>query len=193
MSDFSYLTKAAEESEEIPVAQLGAMVVRFREAEKEVAQLEEDLKNAKERFNQVSQIDIPQLLLQNGLSEIRLSTGEKLRVSQEISASVKDIDLFRDFVNERGDEDILKTTLTLGKTPHEIVDKVRRMLMEQFELMSEITTTVHPMTLKKYIKEICGIGTEDAEERLGDRYVPMQELPEFIRVFSYFKTSIKNK
>lgn len=192
MSDFDHLL-GHEDQQEIPLDQLKKLVDRFRKADKEVNELEEKLKVAKEIFNQVSQTDIPQFLLQYGVSGVPLSTGEMLRIKQEISASVKDIDSFSDFLTERGDDDILKTNIKVGKVPTEIAQKIAQMLVETYGLSADIERSVHSMTLKKYVKELCGIGMENAEERLGDRYVPLQELPESVSVFTYFKTTINKK
>lgn len=190
---FDHLLEHSTTEVELPLAKLQAMVGRFQQIEAELVRLELETKVTKERFNQISQVDIPNLLMQYGLSEIKLASGEKLRVTQELSASIKDMDSFSEFVTERGDDDILKSMISLGKIPAEVAEKIQRVLLEQFDLMADISRTVHPATLKKYIKETCGIGMEDAEDRLGERYVPLQELPSSIGVFTYFKTTIKKK
>lgn len=192
MSDLSHLLDH-EQEQEIPLDHLAQLVERFRFYEATIEKLEALLKEAKENFNAVSQVDIPQFLLQYGVSGVPLRSGEMLRISQEISASVKDMESFSEYVTERGDDDILKTTINVGKVPTEIAQKIQRLLMETFDLSADVNRTVHPQTLKKYVKELCGIGMENPEERLGDRYVALQELPEAVSVYTYFKTTIKKK
>lgn len=194
MSDLSHLTDyLSNEPQEIPLDVLSKLVTRFRKDQERVAKAESELKEAREAFNQVSQVDIPQFLLQFGVAGVPLSTGEMLRVDQKVSASVKDIDDFAEFLTARGDDDILKTTFALGKLPIEVVRKIQKLLIDNFDLSPDIARSVHSATLKKYVKELCGIGMENPEERLGERYIPLQELPESVSVYTYFETTIKKK
>lgn len=192
MSELDHLLGHQEE-QELPPNQLARLVSRYRVLDEEVKKLEHELSEAKEAFNEISQTEIPQFLLQYGVSGVPLSTGEMLSIKQEVSASIKDMPAFAEYVTERGDDDILKTTMVLGKVPAEIAKRIRVLLLQEFDLSADIAQTVHPQTLKKYVKELCGIGMDDPEDRLGDRYVPLQELPDYVSVYTYFKTSLKAK
>lgn len=172
---------------------LHSLVKLYDEQAEAVAEAETALEVAKKAFNKTALEDIPELVLSTGLSELRLSDGRKLVVKEEISPSVKDATAFAAFVTERGEDDILKTTMQLGKLPENVIKALKRLLAEQLDLYPEITQSVHPMTLKKYIKEICGVGLEDPVARLGERYVPMCDLPNCVSVYRYYKTVIKNK
>lgn len=194
--DLSFLQADAQYSDGLAstaLERLQRLVIRFEEEANEVEALEEKLAEAKKRYNKTSMEDIPEVLLGAGLSELRLADGRKVVVKEEISASVKDSTAFANFVKGRGDDDILKTTMVLGKLPDNILSSLKRLLAENLDLYPEVNQTVHSATLKKYVKEITGMGMENPAERLGERYIPMQELPECVSVFRFFKTTIKNK
>ena len=190
-NDLSHLMEALGTGDEKgALERLEALVVRYKREESEVEELEEKLKRAKERFNRTKQQDIPEVLLQNGLSEIRLKSGEKLRVTQKVSASIKDVEKFAAFLEARNDDDILKTVFELGKVPAEVLSIMKRTLAEQFEVYPKVKQTVHPQTLAKYIRELCGVGVEKRED---EEFLALQDLPESVSVFVYYDTAIKNK
>lgn len=194
--DLSYLQEDAKQTEglaESSLERLQRLVNLYDEQLAAVEETEAAFEAAKKAFNKTSMEDIPEVLLGSGLSELRLADGRKVTVKEEISASVKDAPAFAEFVTERGDEDVLKTTLQLGKVPDNVLSAIKRMLAEKLDIYPEVTQTVHSQTLKKYIKEICGVGVEDPAQQLGDKYIPMHELPEFINVYRYYKTTIKRK
>lgn len=150
---------------------------------------EEALEAAKKNFNAISQVSIPELLGQYGLSEIKLASGAKVTVTLEVSPSVKDMPAFVKFLEERGESDIVKTDLSFGKLDQSILKMITRMLAERLELYPEVKSGVHPMTLKKYVKELCGIGLKEPNERC----IPLQDLPDCISAYTYNKTTIKEK
>lgn len=194
--NLNFLKEDAKQNDglaESALERLQRLVKLYDEQLAAVEEAEAAFEAAKKAFNKTSMEDIPEVLLGSGLSELRLADGRKVTVKEEISASVKDASAFAEFVTERGDDDVLKTTMQLGKVPDNVLNALRKLLAEQLDLYPEISQTVHNQTLKKYIKEICGVGLENPEERLGARYVPMHELPEFINVYRYYKTTIKNK
>lgn len=168
-----------------PVVLLGNLITRYKETQKKIAYLEDELKAAKESFNQVSQREIPELLIQNGLSQIQLSTGEKVTVKQEVSVSIKDMEEFAAFLAKTGNEDILKTSIQVGKLPQEILEKLRALMYDAFALEPQISYTCHPQTLKKFVKELCGIGSD------APGSIPLQDMPPCASVYTYFNTVIK--
>lgn len=188
--DLSYLVADADSVDITDsLAQLNQLCTEWREAKLAVEEAEAALNAAKKHFNAISQDSIPQLLLQHGLSEIKLSDGSKVRVTQELQPTVKDMDRFVAFLESRGESSIVKTEISLGKLDSSVVKIIRRLLAEQLDLYPDIRATVHPMTLKKYIKELCGIGQQNVDERC----IPLQDLPDCVSAFTYYKTNIKDK
>ena len=190
--DFEHLMDDAEnglvEDKLTQIAQLAAFQLKYEE---QLAMLEAQAKEVKAKLLKISQEELPQLILGTGVSRVRLADGKEISVTQELSASVKDMRAFSKFVAERGDDAILKTTIELGKLPDNVIKAIQKWFADTLNMMPDINRTVHAQTLKKYVKELCGVGMEGAEERLGDRYIPLGQLPDYISAFTYYKTKIK--
>ena len=194
MSSLDFLKADAAVKEEFggsALERLQLLVNEYDTLADKIERAEQVLKELQTAFNKVSMEEIPSLLGGAGLSEIRLADGRKVTVKAEISASVTDPGAFAQYVTDRGDDYLLKTTMELGKLPDNVLSALRKLLATELELYPEIKQSVHPQTLKKYIREITGAGKEDPEAALGDRYVPVHELPESVSIFNYFKTTIK--
>ena len=191
MSEFEHLQKhAAEVADETQAAdtlvRVSQLVEQWLEAKAEVDRLELELSEAKGRFNQVSQKDIPEALLTTGLSEVRLADGKKVIVTDEVYASVKDYDLFSEFLDKRGDSAILKTTIELGKLPKPILKKLVKVIYDDFGILTEAIQKVHPATLNKYIRELCGIGGKTEAKML------LEDLDKnMVSTYTFHKTNIK--
>lgn len=168
------------------LSQVSAKAKEWQERKDRIKELEDELKDAKKKFNKVSQEEIPELLLQSGLSSVALDSGEKVTIKEDVSASVKDMPGFYRFLVERGDEAIVKTNLQFGKIPGEVLTKIQNHIAETFELFPDVNQGVHYQTLQKYIRELCGIGGgSDAEMSLAE----LDE--EMVSVFTYYKTTVK--
>lgn len=166
--------------------QVATLANQWKERKARVEALEAQLKEAKAEFNKVSQDALPNLLLQHGLGKISLATGEAIIVKEEVSASIKNMGRFYEFLLERGDAALVKTDLSFGKVPPEILDKIQSMLADTFDLYPEMKQVIHPQTLQKYIRDLCGIGGA------SEAAVPLSALDEdMITVFTYYKTTVK--
>lgn len=188
MQDLSHLMNDTGNIEDA-LERLQQLCNEWRAAKDGVAEAEEYLDEAKKRFNRVSQELIPELLMQHGLSEIKLADGAKVAITMEVSPSVKDMNTFVQFLEARGESAIVKTELSFGKLDQSIIKVIQRMLAENLALYPDVKSGVHPMTLKKYIKELCGIGQKEPD----DRCIALQDLPECVSAYTFYKTTIKEK
>lgn len=136
----------------------------------------------------LSQTLIPEAMQNAGTTSFTLTTGEKITCIEDLAASIKNADKFYDFLEDRGDGALMKIQLEIGKVPKTILADIVKTLNEKYGLVAAAKKTVHPQTLKKYIKELCGIGgAEDVKAEL-----PLCELDkEMVSTFLYHKTSIK--
>lgn len=166
---------------------VGELANLWTKRNERVKELEYELKLAKQEFNEVSQELIPKALLNTGLSEVKLADGRKVIVTDELSASVKDYEAFGKFLDERGDSSLLKTTIEVGKIPKPIVKKLLSVMFNDFGLDSaEAVTKIHPATLKKYVKELCGVGGKtEAQMNIEDIDKDM------LSIYTFNKTKIK--
>ena len=67
----------------IEITDIAQQCVKLKEKEYEVAELEEKLKAKKEERDDISSRVIPELLQEQGLSEIKLADGSKVSVKKE--------------------------------------------------------------------------------------------------------------
>lgn len=176
-----------EETSQDTLTRLKELAEKFLEAQELVKEKEAELKAAKAVFNKLSMEQIPETLQSVGMTSFELATGQKVSYKEELSASVKDYDRFYDWLTERGDEGIVKTHLEIGKMPREILSKLVKKVYEDFGIVCNTKYNVHPMTLKSYLKKLCGIGEADAVPE-----VQLAEIPEtMVSTFPYYKTIIK--
>lgn len=197
MSSFDYLVEDLEAvANEAPaqdsLQRLNTLVNKYKEQQETIERLEEQLSQAKTAFFKTAKEDIPNLLMQNGLSEIKLPSGEKVSVKMEVAPTIINMEEFAQFLTERGDGSILKTQMELGKLDPSIVNSIRKMLVEKLDLYPDIKQTVHPMTLKKYIKELCLLNDSNPTfDENDDTHIPLQNLPKCVSAFTFYNTSIK--
>ena len=175
----------SEISETVPndkLEQLQVFVNNYKERQKAVETLEEALKTAKENFERVSRVHIPELLNSVGLSEVKLSTGEKIQVKDKLKASVADKNYLVAFNNmvkaEGGDKQAQEKVESLFKTRvvvEEVSDEVLELLIEQ-NIPYEVKRDIPWQTLNKYCQGKLDQG---------------QLIPDGVSVFQYQETTIK--
>ena len=155
---------------------------RLRKLEKEVEEAEDVLKHKQRELENVSRDTIPSLLNSLGLSELRLSTGEKIEIKDKVKASIANKNYFEAYRNmveaEGGDEEaekkvngLFKSTAVLEDPSDEVLD----FLLDK-EIAYESKKSIHAQTLAKYCRGKLERG---------------EFIPEGISVFSYQETKIK--
>ena len=124
---------------------------------------EETLKNLKKRLDQVRQVELPNALAETGLSLIGLPTGERIEVKPKYYASIpverKD-EAFTWLENHEAGG-IIKNVVKaeFGKGENEFAKKAMEALAELgFRATQDMS--VHPMTLKSFIKDLFERGVE---------------------------------
>ncbi|MCP4229077.1 MAG: hypothetical protein GY771_02880 [bacterium] len=190
MNDFSHLEQSAENNEqaakEDSLLHLTALAHDWQEAKDEYLALERQAEQAKKVFNKISQEDIPNTMMQVGLSEIKLINGQKVAYKEDVSCSIKDYDKLDAFLSERGEDGMMKITLEVGKVPKNILRMILQELSEKFEIQAVPKQFVHPATMAAYIRRLCGInGVTEAEVNVAEID------PEMLTVFRYYKTTVK--
>lgn len=154
----------------------------YRDLEKNIVELELKLKSKKEELEQVSRISIPSILNEVGLSEVKLSTGEKVTIEDKLKASISDKNFILAFNNmikaEGGDESaeekiesLFKTKVTISDVKEETLDKLL-----DLDISYDLKKEIHWKTLQRYCSEKLDQG---------------EEIPEGISVFQYQETKIK--
>lgn len=174
---------------------LAMLVDRYQKLEASIKDVEIELVAKKALFQVISQEEIPTLLSMFGLSEIKLKDGRKVIVKQDASVSVPadKEDAFFAFLRERKEEDIIKLHFHFSRMHMEKMKALFTFLtMGEYDYSSE--RNVHSQTLKKYFKELLGIGVDAAEQARGvaeGRYLRKEAITDVANVFTFFHTKIK--
>lgn len=190
MNDFKHLEQEAGVQEEIQkqdsLLLLTTLADRFQDLQQTYKDLEEQAKVAKKAFNKVSQEDIPNAMLEVGLSEIKLTDGKKVSFKEDVSCSVKDYSMLDDFLTKRGEEGMMKMTLEIGKVPNNILKLILEDLAAKYDITALPKQFVHPSTMAAYVRRLCGInGKTEAE-------LSVAEIDEaMLSVYRFYKTTIK--
>jgi hypothetical protein len=161
---------------------LSKFCMDYKNLEQDIERLEENLKAKKQTLEDISRVQIPSILNQVGLSELRLSSGEKLIVKDKLKASIPDknyIMAYRSMIKEEGgDEQAEQKVDSLFKSKvilENPSDDVLSLLIEK-EIAYEMKREIHYQTLNKYCREKLEQG---------------KTIPEGISAFQYQETEIK--
>jgi hypothetical protein len=162
---------------------LASLAKAYKKLEDEINFAEEELKLKKKDLESISREKIPSILNSTGMSEIRLSSGEKIKITDKVHASITDKNYtlaYRNMVNaEGGDEHAEGLIDSLFKAQLVIEDmseKTRTILIDN-DIAYEEKRSIHTQTLGKYCRERLESG---------------KDIPEGISVFQYQETKITN-
>ena len=105
----------------VEVTTIAQECVKLKAKEDEIAKLEEQLKNKKAEADDIGSRVIPELLAEQGLSEIKLADGSKVSVKKEYRCTLPKDESKRaqcyQWLRDQGLEDIIKNNIfvTFGK------------------------------------------------------------------------------
>jgi hypothetical protein len=144
MSDLTRVTKMAQ-------------MLLERQAEQAAA--EAALEAIKKKVVQIEQEDLPTLMAELGLQEFKLSSGEKITIKDEVACSISKEHQSAAFAwlikNKFGG--IIKTLVAVqfGKGEHADAARMAKALQTQLGKAHpvELDESVHPQTLKAFVKE----------------------------------------
>ena len=140
-------------------ASLKALSEKSQELQKldgDIQDLEEKLGQLKASYRQLSEVDIPNMLSELGLSEITLADGNKISTATYYSARISEEKRDEAFtwLNNNGFADIIKNTVSVSFGRDE--DDSARKLVDSLEDNGYTTAQkqwVEPMTLKAFVRE----------------------------------------
>lgn len=136
----------------------------------ELVALEEAVKAKKEEFRLTSEQELPEAMQTAGLTEIVLSTGEKISVTEFYNAHISKAnqELAYQWLVENGHEGLIKNEVSLkfGREEGQVVDETV-MALKSRGLSPEVKQSVHPSTLKAFVKEQLTSGKDIPTEPFG--------------------------
>ena len=121
-----------------------------------VKQFEADLKEAKQKLLKLTDEDLPALLQEIGLPKFELDDGTKVTLQQTYGAHISEANQPEAFgwLREHGFEDIIKNTVACEFGKGEDSEAVKFMELAQSEGVPVLQkTSVHPQTLKAFVRE----------------------------------------
>jgi len=117
--------------DDIEITDIASECIKLKQKEDEIASLEEQLKDKKAEADDIGSRVIPELLAEQGLSEIKLSDGSKVSVKKEFRATIPKDDARREsclqWLRDEGLGDIIKNNVTVSFGKGED-DKAEQML-----------------------------------------------------------------
>ena len=136
----------------------------------EVSQIEDMLKAKKEELRLVQEQELPDALSEVGLTQIVLSSGEKISLSEFYSAHISKANQQQAYqwLIENGHEGIIKNEVSLkfNRGESQIVDETV-MALKSRGLSPEVKQSIHPSTLKAFVKEQLTTGNDIPTEPFG--------------------------
>ena len=136
----------------------------------EVANLEAELKAKKEEFRTTSEQELPDAMQAAGLTQIKLSTGENITINEFYNAHISKAnqEIAYNWLMKNGHEGLIKNEVSLkfGREESEVVEQTVSALQSR-GLSPEVCQSVHPSTLKAFVKEQFTSGNDIPTEPFG--------------------------
>jgi hypothetical protein len=121
-----------------------------------VEQLEQQLKEAKEEFARTEREDLPLLMNELGLTELKLEDGWVVRIAEDVTCGIpeaKRADAHA-WLNEHGFGGLIKTQVAIAfeRGEHDKAVAAAKALGKKYPTTA-LNESVHPATLKSFVKE----------------------------------------
>lgn len=156
INDIDFEEDQQEILEKSDINTLANYCQELRAYEDEIAELEEKIKNKKEKADKISSEIIPNLMAEQGLSSLKLADGRSVDVRKTYNCTIRkdNMDTAYTWLRENGLADIIKNEVSVqfGKGED---DKAKQLLdlavTNGYEPQQK--TKVEPMTLKALYRE----------------------------------------
>ena len=135
------------------VAELAASI---QAQEIKILELEAQIKEEKNLYKKLSEIELPELMETLGLSEFSLVDGSKVTIKESVQASITKANEQAAFqwLRDNGFGDLIKNEIktVFGKGQEELAEEAANKLQE-IGVEVNRKKSVHPSTLKAFVKE----------------------------------------
>ena len=136
----------------------------------EVAELETNLKAKKEELRLTSEQELPDAMQAAGLTQIKLNSGENISINEFYNAHISKANQEKayEWLTANGHEGLIKNEVLLkfGREESTVVDETVSALQSR-GLSPEVRQSVHPSTLKAFVKEQFTSGNDIPTEPFG--------------------------
>jgi len=153
--------------------QITKLAEMLRAADAEVAVLTADLQAAKEDVRRLQEDDLPELMRELGLSEIKLADGASIKVVDEVDCNISEDRRVRahEWLSANGFGGIIKSAITVefGRDEHDEALAAAQKIQAATGRDAMLKEGVHPQTLKAFVKEQMATGVAIPQELFGLR------------------------
>lgn len=154
------------------IAEISALARKQLDCQIRAAELEQKLKECQADLRQVQEIDLPAAMAQAGVSEIKLPSGVKITIKDDVYASIpKDErgDLAFTWLRNHGFGDVIKNEVKVafGRGEEEQAAALLAECRAHGWNNASFAATVHPSTLKALIREQLASGKDFPLELFG--------------------------
>ncbi len=174
-SEIDYAADTPRQTTNMDLEEVSELCTRQINLEDQLEHAEEAVERLKEELREIQEKQLPDLLKEKNLSEIRLASGEKLILQEKVFASipVENKEPAHTWLREQGFGDLIKNLVTLTFARGE--DNRAKLILEElrsrgFEPQNNVS--VHPQTLKAFAREQLANGKPLPEDRFVVTIVP---------------------
>lgn len=128
-----------------------------------IENLEIEIKTRIDQLRSISEKLLPEKMAEMGLTEFKLESGSKITIKRHYFGSISGVNADKafDWLKETGHDDIIKNKVTcdFGRGEEDKANELVEILKEH-DVQFEAKKSVHPMTLKAFVKEQMTSGAE---------------------------------
>lgn len=139
------------------ISEVATLARRWLNASAAVEDAEEALRKAKATLERIETIDLPEAIAETGLSELKLATGEKVKVADDVSCGITAANQEAAFawLTKHGYEGLIKAVVVTQFSAGDLerAQALVATLAKKKGLEVEFKRSVHPGTLKAFLKE----------------------------------------
>jgi len=154
------------------LATLSQLADEQKQAEAEVARLEEELRSAQAKLRDLAEHRLPNLMNECGMREFTTKDGIKIKVVEKIRGSIPEAHATRAFawLEEHGHDNLIKREFKIefGKDEEGWAKKFQADLAKRKRpLKVQLKRAVHPSTLASFVNEQLADGVDFPMEMFG--------------------------
>ena len=150
------------------VQRIAALAATLLAQQQEVATLEDMLSHAKERARTLAEVDLPELMRECDLTMVKLADGTKVEVVDGVQCGITADNraAAHAWLERHGFGGLIKTAVVVayGRNEHDAALALAERLHAQLGADVELQETVHPSTLKSFVKEQRAAGANVPED-----------------------------
>ena len=148
----------------IDLERLVSLSNSMTQKERRVEELEEELRTAKQELRDIQEEQIPDVMMELGVSEVTLTDGRKLTIKEDLHAKIADKNRqeAHAWMVEHGYGDIIKNQVVVNVETgnQESLNSLLGILNSNAYEDYSLKNNIHFQTLKKFVKENIEAGVD---------------------------------